>query len=181
MRLPALEKNILVYRAVPMAQFLFYAESVRKQLVCSVGPSIPLNRGRELKGAKLLKGIFKRLEEERSISRAESIALQALLQHRNRIAHDIHLLTGDIEIPGKTYHCGTFVQLQYDYAALESIKKWHKVLWSRLSKKYILTISFDSLLFETAEQAYGRELLTLRKRIDRQFLARKKKLSNRKA
>ena len=33
MRLPALEKNILVYRALEMTLFLFYAEDARRQII----------------------------------------------------------------------------------------------------------------------------------------------------
>lgn len=178
MRLPALEKNILVYRALQMAQFLFYSESLRKQLVSTVGASLATKKKKELKGSKLLREIFKLLEDDKSLTNSESTEIQALLEHRNRIAHEIHLLTGDIEIPGRNYRFKKYLKLKYDYEALEKIKKWHKELWRRISRRHILKLSFDSLLFEAAEHAYERELIALRKRIDRQFLARKKTIKN---
>jgi hypothetical protein len=176
MRLPALEKNILVYRAIQMAQFLFYAESLRRRVVASVGRSVCQEEGHEIKGAKLLRKIFERLEREKSLSEAESAEIKDLLEHRNSIAHDIHRLAGDIEIPGRNYRFRDFLKLRYDYGVLEKMKRWHTLIAKRLAKKYILTVDFDSLLFEAAECAYDSELTTLRRRIDRLILVRKKRL-----
>ena len=103
MRIPALEKNIFVYRALEMALFLFYAEDTRRYLIDLGRHLIPKEGARELKGGKLLRAIFESLVNEGSISRAESDELQGLLEHRNTIAHEIHLLTGDIEVPGGGY------------------------------------------------------------------------------
>lgn len=105
MRLAALEKNILIYRAIQMALFLFYAEDIKDQLKSSVafGPDIRKREQPGLRGGKLLKSIFRRLVAEQLLSQAESTELQDLLEHRNEIAHHIHLLTGDIELPGRRY------------------------------------------------------------------------------
>lgn len=159
-----------------MALFLFYAEDLRRQIVESVGPLARRNKTPELKGVKLLKAIFRTLEDDRIISRVESAELQGLLEHRNKIAHEIHLLTGDIEIPGRAYRFRDHLPLTYDYAAVGKIKQWRKVLVDRLSSKYIITLSFDGLLFEAAEHAYEKELSTLKRRIDRQFSIRGKQI-----
>lgn len=173
MRLPALEKNVLVYRALQMALFLFYSEALRRQLVCAVGSE--LNKaGGALKGEKLLKRIFRELESSSLLTADESAEVQSLLQHRNTIAHQIHQLTGDIELPGRNYRFAAYLPRKYDYGALTKIKHWHNTLPDRLSKDYILTIGFESLEFEAAAYAYERELKTLRKRIDRQYAIRKR-------
>jgi hypothetical protein len=164
MRLPALEKNILVYRALQMTLFLFYAESVRRQLVESVGRSM-----RCIKGAKLIKRIFAELETQKILSPVESAELQSLLEHRNTIAHEVHRLTGDIEVPGRSYGFGRSLELKYDYSALKKIKGWHTKLDRTLGAQYILVISFDGLLFEAAERAYEKELAALRRRIERLY------------
>lgn len=176
MRLPALEKNILVYRALQMALFLFYAENLRRHLINSVGRSTRQRGGVELKGAKLLEAIFQKLKEDQVLSSLESTELQELLEHRNQIAHHIHLLTGDIDFPGRLRSFRDFLKLKYDYKALDKMKKWDDMLVSRLAKKYVVTVSLDYALFEAAEHAYERELSSLRKRIDRQFKIRQKQI-----
>jgi hypothetical protein len=179
MRLAALEKNILVYRALQMALFLFYAEDIRKQLVLSVGLEVRKGKGAQLKGGKLLKAIFLRLVGEKLISDPESAELQELIEHRNQIAHHIHLLTGDIEVPGRRYGFGRALKLRYDYEALTRVEKWQDELWRRVNKKYWLAVTSDSLLFEAAEHAYHRELSSLKRRIHHQIEGRKKSLARR--
>ncbi len=177
MRLPALEKNILIYRALQMALFLFYSEALRRQLVYAVGREINKG-GQPIKGEKLLKRIFRELESSSILTADESIEVQSLLQHRNTIAHQIHQLTGDIELPGRNYRFAAYLPRKYDYGALAKITHWHDALPDRLSKHYILTIGFDSLEFEAAAHAYERELETLRKRIDKQYVKRKQATPN---
>jgi len=176
MRLPALEKNILVYRALQMALFLFHAEDIRRQLIDSVGRAVLKGTKKSLKGGTLLKAIFQRLVSERAVTEAESTELQELIEHRNQIAHHIYRLTGDIEIPGRTYNFGHYMKLQYDYDALKRVKKWRDILWRRLRTNYVLVLSFDSLLFEAAEQAYEGELKSLKQRIGRQYECRRRKI-----
>jgi hypothetical protein len=173
-RLPALEKNILIYRALQMTLFLFHAENLRRQLVASVGTRVrksdPL-----LKGGKLLKRIFRELENRSLLTAGESAEVQSLLEHRDTIAHNIHLLTGDIQFPGGKYRdIATYLKLTYDYRALDRIKHWDDTIWTRLRTQFGLEVSWDPLLFEAAEHAYERELIALRKRIDRQYALRKR-------
>lgn len=176
MRLPALEKNILIYRALQMTLFLFYAESIRRQIVDSVGSALGRRDEIGLKGSRLLKRIFLKLETEGTLSVTESRELQRLLEHRNVIAHEIHLLTGDISLPKRNYRLREFMKLKYDYDALVKIKGWQGKIEKVLGGRYILTISLDWVFFEAAEQAYERELTALRKRIDRLYAIRLRKL-----
>ena len=175
MRLPALEKNILVYRALQMALFLFYAEDLRRHLVNSVGASVRegCRNGADLKGAKLLKAIFRKLEHDQFISHTESAEVQTLLGHRDKIAHHIYLLTGDVEIPGRAYGFQRHFKLKYNYESLKKLKGWHEEIVRRLDESYWVTMSPDSLLFEVAEHAYESELSSLGKRIARQIRIRK--------
>src|SRR5581483_7052628 len=138
----------------------------------SVGHEVCKIVGSQLKGTKLLKEVFKHLVNERLITKSESTDLQDLLQHRNKIAHDVQSLIGDIEIPGRNYRFRNLLKLQYDYQALERIKRWENELEMRLSKNYWLSASYNTLLFEAADLAYGKELATLKRRIDRQLLVR---------
>jgi hypothetical protein len=176
MRLPAFEKNILIYRALQMALFLFYAEDIKRQLIGSVGRCVAKETKKSLKGGKLLKAIFQRLVSERTLTKAESTELQELIEHRNQIAHHIHRLTGDIEIPGSKHNFQRYIKLHYDYDALKRVKKWRDNLWRRLRTKYVLVLSIEPLLFEAAEHAYNGELKSLKQRINRQYESRRKKL-----
>jgi hypothetical protein len=180
MRLAALEKNVLVYRAIQMALFLFYAEDIKQQLILSVGPEVRKHKGAELKGGRFLKAIFRRLVGEQIMSKSESTELQELIEHRNQIAHHIHLLTGDVELPGRHYTFRHYLKLKYDYEALTRLKKWQEELWRRLEKKYWIVVSPNPLLFEAAEHAYQRELSSLKRRINRQIELRRKSITEKK-
>jgi hypothetical protein len=161
-----------------MALFLFYAEDIKQQLVLAVGPEVRKRGKANLKGGKLLEAICQRLVGENLLSESESAELQDLIEHRNQIAHHIHLLTGDVELPGRRYGFQQYLNLRYDYAALTRLKKWQEVLWRRLEKKYWIVVSPSPLLFEAAEHAYQRELLSLKRRIDRQIEIRRKKVAD---
>ena len=80
MRLPALEKNILVFRALQMALFLFYSEDLRRHIVETVASPHSRHNFKGLKGAKLLIKIFETLTDEKVITAAESKELQDLLR-----------------------------------------------------------------------------------------------------
>ena len=178
MRLPALEKNVLVYRSLQMALFLFYAEDIKQQIVLSVGPEVRKGGRASLKGGKLLEAIFQKLVAEQLLSESESAELQDLIEHRNQIAHHIHLLTGDVELPGRRYGFQQHLKLRYDYAALTRLEKWQKELWRRLEQKYWIVVSLNPLLFEAAEHTYKRELLSLKRRISRLIEVRRKEIAD---
>lgn len=156
-----------------MTLFLFYAEDTRRNLIDLGRHLVPKKAARELKGGKLLRAIFDSLVSEGSISRAESEELQGLLEHRNTIAHEIHLLTGDIDVPRRGYQFRRPSRVKYDYAALRKIRGWHKAVYDRVPIRGEIRLSSDSLLFEAAECAYEVELAALRRRINRQLRARK--------
>jgi hypothetical protein len=176
MRLPALEKNILVYRALEMTLFLFYSEGVRRRLIDLGRHLIPKRRAEHLKGGKLLRAILNAVVADGSISRAESEELQGLLEHRNTIAHEIHLLTADIDVPGRRYQFHGLSRTRYDYTALRKMRKWHGAVYDRIPIRGVVTLMADGLLFEAAERAYEIELAALRRRINRQFKARKDRI-----
>jgi len=158
-----------------MALCLFYAEDIKDQLVVSVGREIRKRKGTQLKGGKLLEAIFERLVGEQLLTEEESTELKGLIDHRNQIAHQIHLLTGDIELPGRNYGFKQILKLRYDYAALRRLKKWHDDLEGRLERKYWTVLSLNPLLFEAAEYAYKRELQSLKQRIKNQIEFRKQR------
>lgn len=130
----------------------------------------------ELKGAKLLRVIVKTLESDGSVSRIESGELQELLEHRNKIAHEIHLLTGDIDVPGRGYPFSGPPRITYDYTALSKIREWQKSIYDRMPIRGEVTLSMNGVLFEAAERAYEAELTALKKRINRQISIRRNRV-----
>ena len=106
------------------------------------------------------------------ISSRESAELQRLLEHRNIIAYKIHLLTGDIDVPGRGYQFRGLSGVGYDYNALSKIRRWHRAVYDRIPIRGVMTLMADGLLFEAAEWAYEVELAALKKRIDRQLKVR---------
>lgn len=172
-KIKALEKNILLYRAIEMSLHLFYAEEIKRILVSSVGPRIKNEFEKDLKGGALLKAIFEKLCEQNLLSNKESSDLQDLIEHRNKIAHHIHDLTKDIRLnelrsPALGPHKCT-----YDYTALDKIRFWHKEIENRIGMEYILVMAMAHYEFYAAEHAYETELKRLRSRIDRQYCKRK--------
>ena len=107
--------------------------------------------------------------------------MQGLLEHRNTIAHEIHLLTGDIDVPGRGYQFSGLSRVKYDYTALRKMRRWHKAVYDRVPIRGEVTLSPDGLLFEAAERAYEVELAALRKRINRQVRIRKDEIARQKA
>jgi hypothetical protein len=179
MRLPALEKNILVYRSLEMTLFLFYSEDVRRRIIDVGRHLIPKARAESLEGGKLLKAILDAVVAEGAISTAESEELQGLLEHRNTLAHEIHSLTADIDIPGRGYQFSGLSRVKYDYAALRKMQQWHGAVYERVPIRGEVTIFSDDLMFEAAERAYKVELAALRKRINRQMRVRKDQIDRR--
>jgi len=110
-----------------MVLFLFYAEEVRRQLITSVGRTVNKHRaGTPLKGGPMLVAVFQALEDQGLLSRAESCELQDLKEHRNKIAHQIHTLLGDIEVPTRRLLIHRYLRgIGYDYSALGKVRAWH--------------------------------------------------------
>jgi hypothetical protein len=178
MKLPALEKNIVIYRALEMSVFSFYAESFRQNLVETFHKKMNLNKSSPIKGGKLLKAIFCLLEQDGVITREESEEVQELLDYRNIIAHRIHQLTEDIQPPGdRMRRFAVPNRSSYDYTALQRLKKWENDLPTRLMSRYVIVISLDSWIYEPAERAIEIELKRLHSRITRQYKARKTKIN----
>jgi len=159
-----------------MTLFLFYAEDVRRRVTDLGRHLIPGKQARELKSGRLLRAILDALVGDGSISGAQSEELQGLMEHRNKIAHEIHLLTGDIEMPGRGYRFRELPRIRYDWTALSKIRKWQESIYDRIPIRGVVKLSTDGLLFEAAERAYEAELVALKKRIARQLLVRTRRI-----
>ncbi len=180
MKLPALEKNILKYRAFQMILVLFHAESLKRLIVNSIQETDRLLSEADRKlpeGSKYTVGkAFQILVEDSVLTADESEEVQRLIDYRNDIGHRIHELTQDIGHPEKPDDFLDYVDIKYNYDALQKLKHFRKKIEEGLSGKYIISLSFDSVSFENSEIAYIEELNRLHDRITRQFDERKDKI-----
>ena len=182
MILPALEKNILKYRALEMTIILFHAESLKRFIIESIRATDNL-LNRENKRIpegtkKVLQKAFEMLVNERILPQNESDELQALIDYRNDIAHRIYLLTCDITHPEKPQDHLRRLEVKYNYDALGKFEYYRAKIEKGLQSSYLMSLSLDSVFFENAENTYKEELTRLRKRIDRQFDIRRQKIGS---
>lgn len=186
MKLPALEKNILKYRAIEMTIILFHAENLKNFITNSIRATDELRhrlykRPQRLPVGtkKVLQKAFEILVLDGILTGDESDELQTLIGYRNDIAHRMHLLTADIVHLGRPDERLRQLKLKYRYDALGKFERYRNKIERGLRSRYVLPLSFDGLFFENAEQTYKEELQRLRNRINRQFEIRKRQIANR--
>jgi uncharacterized protein YutE (UPF0331/DUF86 family) len=100
-RLSAFEKNELKRRAIEMALILFYIEDLRDFVVSSIRSTDHIRTGADKERLPIgVKNLYKKawaiVVEAGVLTPEESIELQALIDYRNLVAHQIQELTGDI-------------------------------------------------------------------------------------
>jgi len=93
-RLPALERNILKYRAFEMVVILFHIEDLREYVLRTIRAN---DKARIPEGTKKpYEKAWAYLVEKGVITWDESDEIQRLTDYRNTIAHDIQQLTYDL-------------------------------------------------------------------------------------
>lgn len=174
-KLPALEKNILKYRALQMVLLLHQVESLRAFVIGSIRGSdkfatytarqvlLPDGTKRPMEKALQI------LVDKNVITEKESEDLQGIINLRNQVGHKIHELVSDISAP-KTLRSNDQI---YDYFALDRFERYRDKISKGMMKHFVLQVSFREISFEQAEATYKEELRRLHKRIERQFEERK--------
>lgn len=175
LKLKALEKNILKYRALQMILLLHEMESLRKFIIGSIRSTDNLmgsidGRSKELpEGTKEpLKTALEILVEKQIISEDESADIQEINEIRNTIGHAVHNLLDDISYPGP---CSPQRKV-YDYSALDRLERYRAKIERELGESYVMLLSLSGVSFEQAELTYKEELARLKNRIDRQYKQR---------
>lgn len=178
-KLPALEKNILKYRALQMVLLLHQVESLRAFVIGSIRASnrfatytsrpvlLPEGTKRPMETA------FQILVGKEIITEKEGEDLQNIINLRNQVGHKIHELVSDISAP-KTLRGPDQI---YDYFALDRFERYREKISKGMMKHFVLEVSFRDITFEQAEATYKEELLRLHKRIERQYEERKKSVA----
>ncbi|MBW7910359.1 MAG: hypothetical protein H3C49_03655 [Alphaproteobacteria bacterium] len=167
-RLPALERNILKYRALEMVIILFYAEHIKNFAYNSLKATSRLN-GRELPEKKKYEKTWEILVNDEIINEEESKEIQSLINYRNDIGHRIVDLTYDLSNSPYAQSYKELHGIKYDYNARIRLKYFSEELPKRMRGKYIQSLSMKPLLFEAAEKTYDEELLRLGNKIARQY------------
>jgi hypothetical protein len=173
-KLPALEKNILKYRALQMVLLLHEVESLRSFLIGSIRgtDSLPWHAGSERLPAGTrspMQKAFRVLVDEAIITEVESEDLLTIVELRNKVGHTVHELVEDISAPPslrKRDH-------SYDYSALERFERYRRRIERGMMSKFVLQLDFRGVVFEQAEATFKEELARLLKRIDRQYAERR--------
>ncbi|MBN9561774.1 MAG: hypothetical protein J0H14_13745 [Alphaproteobacteria bacterium] len=127
------------------------------------------------KEGKKLRKAFSFAVDAGMFSAAEADELVELLSYRNDIAHRIHLVMSDVTRSYWTSDHVAFTAPTYKGDALDRLRAFKDTLWTR-TRALLLTLSMDSLLFETAERIYEDELKRLDRLIQMQTRGEQKRL-----
>ena len=176
-QLPALERNILKYRAFEMITILFHIEDLKAFVLDSIRATDnilnPKKQRIPVDAKKVYQKAWAVLVADGIITQADSDEIQRLIAYRNDIAHNIHQLTYDLSREPIAQAYSRFNSVKYDYDALKKLKHYREKISRGAQSKYAISLSFDSLLFEAAEKTYQQELHRLNKKITRQLAVRK--------
>ncbi|MGJ5205877.1 hypothetical protein [Bradyrhizobium sp. HKCCYLR20261] len=179
-RLPALERNILKYRAFEMMLTLFYAEGLKQFLV---GTAKATDRWRDDKSKWFPKGpphyraVVERLAKEGYITDHQRDEIISIVNYRNNIAHELEKMTFDVSRSAFIRGIKEISPPKYDYEMLERVKFYRRFLPdTAMRRDFVLELSMSELWFRSAEQTYERELKVLKKKIYSQQEGRKLKL-----
>lgn len=172
--LPALEKNILKYRALEMVIILFYAQEIKRLVKSTIETSNDFRKhiGEEDR-PELPKKMDDFLLSQEILEKAEVEELRALLGYRNDIGHRVQNLTCDLNRDNYTHWLTKSKGIDYDYQARQKIKAYYEKIREALGRKFVMSLTPDTLLFEAAERAYEEELKRLDKKIRKQLQIRK--------
>ena len=171
-KLPALEQNILKYRAFEMVIMLFHVEQLKSFVLFAVRATDKIRypndetRHRLPHGTKkLYEKIWALLVSDGILTQEESDDLQEIIDYRNQIAHSIENLTFDISKEPISERRVRSHGVKYEYDALKRLESYRDKIHKELSINYILPLGIDSLLFKSAEYTFKRELKRLDKKI----------------
>jgi hypothetical protein len=174
-RLPALERNILKYRAFEMVVLLFLIEDLRSYVLGTIRANdkqaIPEGTKKSYEKA------WAYLVDSGVITQDESDDIRELVDYRNTIAHDIQRFTYDLGQENFVLDYGRAYPVKYDYGARERLKTYREKIEKGL-RHMIVVLSFDELMFEAAERTFEQELARLRKKIDRLYAEREKEMKH---
>jgi len=183
----ALERNIIKYRSMEMILVVHYVEELKRFIITGTKSRDDFDRRYNKDNPKQRIGSncknefyasLKAWHEDELISRDEKKDLAELTGYRNDIAHRVHELTADLS--NEKYICEMVSMIpdhfsSYQYGAVKKLKKYSAELPERYHQKFrVGFIDMKHAMFRTAEAVLVSELKSLRKKIDRLYLKRRK-------
>jgi hypothetical protein len=169
-RLPALEKNVLKYRALQMVLMLHEFESLKRFIINSLRASDEISGTSRLPVGckKPLETALDLLVVEKIIEPHEKLNLLEFGTFRNRIGHEVHSLVADVTAPDRFSKASCL----HDYWALTHLERLRTKISNGMGACFVLVCSLDSFIFEPAELAFKEELERLDRKIQRQISVR---------
>ncbi len=125
-------------------------------------------QGNDRHSTKKLRQALKYAVDKGIFAAAEADELKSLLDYRNDIAHDIHLVMADVSRSYVAVDHASFRPPAYRSDALDRLRQLKDSLADR-ARNLVHVISMDGLLFEQAERTYEEELKRLDRLIRRQI------------
>jgi hypothetical protein len=183
-RLPALEKNILKYRAMQMLLVLFYAEELKRDVLDCIQTTdmwaASFGKGKQERvpqGAKNpVDKALNALIADGALTLAQKQEIIGLIDYRNIIAHQMHNILADAnpDVIARQYTHFLPELPKYDYGAVKRLQHYRKLFADGLHRTnhYVRTANSNRRLFNAAERTFLEEIKGLRKIIARQIKAR---------
>jgi hypothetical protein len=151
--LSAKERNILKYRSYQIMLYLFYVEDLKRFILGSLKFT---NKIIGISNEKMkFDDYLKQIVKDGIITQGEKDELVSLIDFRNDISHEIHLMVndlGDMRIYQASDDDGAVTD-NYQYGALTKIKILRQKIHRGFQGKYAMQVSFDRFVFEPAERA----------------------------
>ena len=180
-KLPALERNILKYRAFQITLVIFYCDHLKRRIRSIVATQSRFekilggkqqNDARHANRERNWKRSLTTLREWGILSKEETHEIVELIDYRNIIAHEVHRLVGDIGSKSSMFRIGDYLK-DFRYDAVERLRQVLKAIDVRVvEKRYVIPIDMEMLVFEAAERSYEDEMRKLKRRIDGQYAHR---------
>ncbi len=167
--LPALEQNVLKYRAMEMILVMFYAEELKREVLDRIQTSdrwlAKMKKGHVERAPKGVKNPVEKalsaLVMDGAINSAEKKEIVELIDYRNVVAHQMHNVLGDLSPIRYARSLAMFGSgtSKYNYKAVERLQHYHKHFDEMYkTHNYVMTMSMNSLLFRAAEKAFLSEI-----------------------
>ena len=185
-RLPALERNILKYRALEMILTIFYCDHLKRKIQVTAQNNARFQNTTDIRGKRTGqragegmtgKRAMGLLQEWQLIDKEEAMEIRELVDFRNVIAHQVQKMVSDVGGGAFVRELGRLDshEPRYLYGAADRLKHFIELLEVRIrSARLTSVIGIDFLEFEAAEKSYEMELARLRNTINRQIGTRKR-------
>lgn len=189
--LPALEQNILKYRAMEMLLVMFYAEELKQEILDRIQTTDGWFARVKGQPERVPKGVKNPVDKALSaliadgaIKAHEKKEIVQLIDYRNGIAHQMHNMLGDLSPTRYARDLAMFGSKvpKYNYAAVKRLQHYHTLFYEmHRTHSYVTTLSMNALLFRAAEKTFLSEIKRLDRKIVRQLKERNAAINKLKA